>query len=55
MLYKIPNQILDLLMPISRSTDISPFQLIEEAIFNQLKTDNKESMHDTKGNNTDRN
>lgn len=46
MLYKIPNSVLDLLMPIARSTNTTPFQLIEEAILNQIK----ESMHDQRDN-----
>jgi len=44
MIYKIPNEILDLLMPISRDTETSPFLLIEKAILQQYK--NKESMSD---------
>lgn len=35
--YKIPNHILDIIMPLSKSSGISPTKLIEQAILNQYK------------------
>lgn len=35
--YKIPNHILDIIMPLSKSSGVSPTKLIEQAILNQYK------------------